>query len=769
MTEESTEGRPTTLAHDSSEYRALGHNWPDNTITWSFADWIINSDPRQVEIGSTFRPDGSDGMRGLIRDAFDAWEAVCGVDFVEVGDSADSDIRIGWTAPAYSDGPGGTVAYYRPWTLMGTSTTSIGLIAVDHDDSGVTLADIYDRVLHEVGHALGLAHSDVANVVMSGGLGTEPEGLTPYWGGVPGRDPLQPDDIAGAVALWGSADGGSSPPPTSGNDTLFGTQGADSIDGGAGNDTLFGRAGDDVLVGGGGSDYLNGGAGNDTVRGGDGNDTLLGGLPEGAGVEDSNVLEGGGGNDAMLGGPGNDRLVGGPGYDRMWGEGGNDTLEGGVGDDLIFGMEGDDVADGGEQNDIILGGLGNDSLLGSEGNDGLWGESGRDTIEGGSGHDFVAGGTGDDSLQGGGGEDYLLGGSGDDVLDSEDSGSNSSYDILVGGPGDDTLHGGRVGDTFWGEEGEDRFVLVAATTEVPQAGEPVPPDEGPNVSWIMDFQPGVDEIVAPGFTNMASAHLTQLGDHVRLDYDGGAVFLAWTTIAELRLAGGEGDDTIHGTVGHDSLQGFEGDDSLRGNSGADTIDGGSGNDTLEGGPGDDNLEGGAGSDLLMGGDDADTLEGGTSPDRLVGGPGDDSLSGGDGRDVLTGEHGDDTLEGGSGADTLEGGPGEDSLSGGDGRDQLAGGHGDDTLEGGAGSNIFVGGPGDDRFVLEAGTHLIRDYEPGYDEIVAPGLSDLAGHGRIAQVGDDVLVGFEGGTVVLVDTTLEELGVAPPPIEPITWF
>ena len=94
---------------------------------------------------------------------------------------------------------------------------------------------------------------------------------------------------------------------------------------------------------------------------------------------------------------------------------------------------------------------------------------------------------------------------------------------------------------------------------------------------------------------------------------------------------------------------------------------------------------------------------------------------------------------------------------------------DDTLEGGAGSNIFVGGPGDDRFVLEAGTHLIRDYEPGYDEIEAPGLSNLAGHGRIAQVGDNVLVGFEGGTVVLVNTTLAELGVVPPPTEPIDWF
>ena len=63
-------------------------------------------------------------MRSLIRDAFDAWESVCGVDFVEVSDSSSSDIRIGWTSPGYSDGPGGTLAYYQAWTWTGTTTTS---------------------------------------------------------------------------------------------------------------------------------------------------------------------------------------------------------------------------------------------------------------------------------------------------------------------------------------------------------------------------------------------------------------------------------------------------------------------------------------------------------------------------------------------------------------------------------------------------------------------------------------------------------------------
>ena len=640
-----------TVAGHPQAYRTLDHKWPDNTITWSFADLIINSDPRQSEIGSSFLRDGSDGMRGLVRDAFDAWEAVCGVDFVEVGDSADSDIRIGWTAPAHSDGAGGTLAYYRPWTWIGTSTTSSGLIVVDHADSGVSLADVYDTVLHEVGHALGLDHSDVANVVMSGGLYSG-GGPTPYWGGVPGRDPLQPDDIAGAVALWGPADGGSPPPPsggaTSGNDTLFGTQGADSMDGGAGNDVLYGLRGDDTLRGGSGNDTLSGGlnraedganestggrnvldggpgndhmsagnsgtglstwtpaAGSDTFifRPGHGHDTVAGnwgtrlgqefhGAPEkidlsafgedaptwaevaenlsvvraqGAGgtwassvrldltdfgggsitfwnegiatidasdfiglstgrqpepagpgpdtlvgTEGPDTLEGLGGNDAMLGGAGNDRLVGGPGDDQMWGQGGDDTLIGGSGSDLMFGLDGDDYAEGGSQRDIFLGGTGNDELRGEGGDDGLWGEAGRDTIDGGAGADFVAGGTGDDSLRGGSGNDYLAGEEGDDVLNGD-----GGYDILAGGIGNDRLIGGDEGDTFFGQAGADTFVIAGG------------------VSWIMDFEPGIDRIEVPGMDDAGfRAAASQLGDHLHVAFEGGDLYLAWTTLAGL--------------------------------------------------------------------------------------------------------------------------------------------------------------------------------------------------------------------------------------------
>ncbi|HEX8192841.1 MAG TPA: M10 family metallopeptidase [Allosphingosinicella sp.] len=57
--------------------------------------------------------------------------------------------------------------------------------------------------------------------------------------------------------------------PTSGGDTLFGTEGNDSINALGGNDTVYGA---------GGVDTLNGGDGNDLLVGGAGRDTLIGGL-----------------------------------------------------------------------------------------------------------------------------------------------------------------------------------------------------------------------------------------------------------------------------------------------------------------------------------------------------------------------------------------------------------------------------------------------------------------------------------------------------------
>ena len=384
------EREPDTARRNGSEYRTLDEKWDSHVVTWSFAENNILGDWREADIGEPFLRDDSDGMRSLIRDAFDAWEAVCGIDFVEVSDGALVDIRIGWAriGSEHSDGPGGVLGTYSYLTGDDGSTMVSGRILIDWFDSGTSLAAIYDTVLHEIGHAVGLGHSDVENMVMSGGLGTEPDGLTPYWNGVPGRDPLQPDDIAGAVALWGE-------PVRS-----TGTPGPDTLLGGPGPDTLSGGEGDDVLVG----------------------------------------------------GLGEDSLAGGPGEDRIWGQGGPDTIDGGAADDLLFGQAGADRIDGGAGADIVLGGTGEDRIDGGLGEDRLWGEGGLDTMEGGAGDDFVAGGAGDDSLTGGTGRDYLLGGEGADRLDGgagyDILNGEAGDDTLRGGAEGDTFFGGPGADTF---------------------------------------------------------------------------------------------------------------------------------------------------------------------------------------------------------------------------------------------------------------------------------------------------------------------------------
>ena len=637
------------LDRASSEYQLFpnARNWyPDNTLTWSVNTNVVPGDPREpfFDLTHTF----SETYQRVIRDAFQAWERASDINFVEVEDSSQSNIRVGFLSRiGRSDGEGGLLA--EGGTVNGRPTG--GYVGFDPEDQGSWTDElIYDLALHEIGHALGIDHSDVPDVVMSG----LPD--TPYWN-PPGRNVLQPDDIDAVNELYPL--GGATPPGDSNPDPTrqVGTPDPDTLVGTTGRDALEGLGGNDALLG-------------------------VGEVP-----------------DTLIGGAG-DTLLGGAGDDRMWGGRGDDTLIGGSGNDLMFGQEDDDYLDGGDQHDTILGGGGDDRLTGGDGDDRLWGQSGRDVIEGGSGHDVLGGGSGSDTLYGRGGNDYVWGESGDDFLDG-----GTSKDILVGGLGDDTLHGSREGDTFFGQEGSDQFVLRAGTTAKP------------NESWIMDYEHGLDEIVAPGLTDLPG-QATQQGEHLRIDFDNGAVYLAWTTLTDLWLTGGERNDTLHGTYGHDSLLGWEGDDSLSGGSGRDTLDGGSGHDTL------------------------------------VGGLGDDSLLGGGGRDSLTGGDGDDFLDGGTN------------------RDILVGGLGDDTLHGSRVGDTFYGGEGADRFVLQAGTNWIMDYEHGTDEIRGAGLTDLAA--QATQVGVDLRVDFDGGTVFLAATTLADVGWTPEPIDPIdpvdlVWF
>tara|TARA_R110000868_G_scaffold388758_1_gene657835 strand:- start:2822 stop:7735 length:4914 start_codon:yes stop_codon:yes gene_type:complete len=360
------------------------------------------------------------------------------------------------------------------------------------------------------------------------------------------------------------------------------------------------------------------------------------------GNDADNHIWGGGGRDWIKGGAGNDTISGDAGSDIIDGGSGEDTAEYegseyGVSVNLVTGFgeggdaTGDTLADienlrGSRHDDTLTGNAVNNVLSGSAGNDSLYGNGGHDRLLGGGGDDWLDGGAGADKLVGAGGADTLFGGSGRDTLD--------------GGDGDDELFGGAHGDALYGDTGND----------------------------------------------------TLHGE------DGGD-----------RLFGGLGDDLLDGGTGNDRLLGGDGNDGLSGGNGNDRLEGEAGDDVLQGGNGDDRLIGGAGNDALQGDAGDDIVSGNEGDDTLRGGDGNDRLDGGGQRDILYGDAGNDRLFGdgngdrlfgGLGNDNLDGGAGNDRLDGGDGDDMLIGGTGDDRLIGGTGNDSLTGGIGDDR--LEGG-------------------------------------------------------------------
>jgi Ca2+-binding RTX toxin-like protein len=89
---------------------------------------------------------------------------------------------------------------------------------------------------------------------------------------------------------------------------------------------------------------------------------IIAGLPQIAGDNSANTLNGIG--------------VG----EILGGDAGNDIVNGNGGDDFVFGGAGTDTLDGGLGNDLLVGGLGNDLLVGGPGSDTMTGGSGNDTF-----------------------------------------------------------------------------------------------------------------------------------------------------------------------------------------------------------------------------------------------------------------------------------------------------------------------------------------------------------------------------------------------------
>lgn len=181
------------------------------TVTWSYMNSGVScaAESAGCTISSlaSFMPAG---FGTQIEAAFEAWAAVANLTFVFVAADngvafnaagTNADIRIGGHA---FDGASGTLAhgYYPP----NNGATAAGDIHFDTAENwSLTQAgagiDIFTVMAHELGHALGLDHTNVAGSLMN-----------PFY--TEGFVGPQADDIAGMQFIYGAAVTNNVPEPT---------------------------------------------------------------------------------------------------------------------------------------------------------------------------------------------------------------------------------------------------------------------------------------------------------------------------------------------------------------------------------------------------------------------------------------------------------------------------------------------------------------------------------------------------------------------------
>jgi Ca2+-binding RTX toxin-like protein len=482
-------------------------------------------------------------------------------------------------------------------------------------------------------------------------------------------------------------------------------------------------------------------------------------------------------------------------------------------------------ASGGSAADLIFGNDVANDLEGNAGNDRLFGFFGNDTLDGGTGRDRMLGGPGDDVYYVDVGNDMVVearNGGIDTVYSTTtysllnrhvenliltggadaDAVGNNFDNVVTGNDGDNVLRGGSGADTMTGGDGDDTYFVDNVNDVVVEA-----PGEGID-SVISAFS----YVLAPNFENLTLVgrnaviatgndednRLTGnglgneftggLGDDT-IDGGGGAdiafyagnyadftVVVGAASVAVTDLNAGDGDEgadevarverllfadglfevfsgafIADGTAGDDTIVGSDYHNTIEGLAGNDTLSGEGGNDTLVGGDGDDSLVGGTGIDVMTGGAGNDVYEIDNGYDRVHedAGGGTDTVFAvraiklaanvenatltGTGPGVLVGNTEDNVLTGGSGNDKIYGGNGADSIAGGDGNDFVSAGNDADSVTGGDGNDVIAGHDGDDTLAGDDGNDTIN----GGD-----GADSISG-----GIGNDIVVGAAGGDTI----------------------
>jgi Ca2+-binding RTX toxin-like protein len=304
----------------------------------------------------------------------------------------------------------------------------------------------------------------------------------------------------------------------------MGAEGTDSLYGGQGNDFLYGS---ELKVGHffTGPDYLDGGAGFDRVyysasmiRG------IIADLRQGTvsfrhnsevGVErlvDIEGIESAAGWDRMIGNGAANLFIGGYGGDTLIGNFGADTLLGEEGWDRLVGGRGADILDGGSGRDILFGGDGDDLLTGGTGADRLYGGAGTDAVSVTGAYDASIVLRGRGSLQ-------LDAGPLSTLLSIENVGTQRGDDTVVGSAANNFINVGEGNNRVYGLGGDDTII-------------------GGLGNDILRGGAGDDRIYGEG----ASPGDELLGTDVLAGGAGNDIL--YTSLANLRLSGGSGDDVF---------------------------------------------------------------------------------------------------------------------------------------------------------------------------------------------------------------------------------
>ena len=337
------------------------------------------------------------------RQAMASISEVVNITFVEASSSSDANIHF-----YNGDLTGSNIAGISGYFYIGDEFTA-STVGMDDQSANFTSGTwMYETLLHEIGHAIGLKHpgnysGSEDGPFLSSDLDTTENTVMSYNDAGEYKTTMQEIDIAALQYLYG---GSGFYGETTTTTTTTGTTGGD---------------GNDALVGGDSGEDIKGGLGSDNILGGGGNDTLYGGRAIADADDSPDTIKGGTGDDLIFGNTGGDTIYGGE-TTSSTGDG-VDTIYGGLGMDLIYGNDGDDSLAGGggiahpqDDPDTIYGGGGNDSIVGNGGNDTIYGDADSDTIWGGLGDDSIYGGDGNDLIIGQIGDEYLYGNGGADVF-----------------------------------------------------------------------------------------------------------------------------------------------------------------------------------------------------------------------------------------------------------------------------------------------------------------------------------------------------------------